>query len=367
MIKVFLREKKLKHGKRGLYLDFYPPIVHPETRRPTRREHLRLYVYERPRIEAEKEHNKETRALAENLRARRQIDLQSGYYGFLTARDNRRSAVAFIEDFVTAKKQTSQSNYENYNSVLKYFTEFAGNAVVFADLTEHFCADFRAFLLTRDRLSNNTAASYFDKFKYIIRSAFEQKLLRENPAQNIKSIKVEDTQREFLTLDELQTLAATAFPEYDALRRAALFAALTGLRFCDIEKLTWQEIHDRTQSGASLRFRQKKTKDTETLPINDAARELLGTRVESPDAKVFPALKYSQCAHLSLWTNRAGIERKITFHCFRHTHATLQLSLGTDIYTIQKLLGHKNLKTTQIYARIVDEKKREAADKITLK
>ena len=69
MIKVFLREKKLKHGKKGLYLDFYPPIVHPQTAKPTRREHLRLYVYERPKAETEKNHNKETKLLGENIRA----------------------------------------------------------------------------------------------------------------------------------------------------------------------------------------------------------------------------------------------------------------------------------------------------------
>lgn len=63
---------------------------------------------------------------------------------------------------------------------------------------------------------------------------------------------------------------------------------------------------------------------------------------------------------------RAGIEKHITFHCARHTYATLQLSLGTDIYTVSKLLGHKNLRTTEVYAKIIDEKKQEAASKIKI-
>lgn len=69
MIKVFLREKKLKHGKRGLYLDFYPPIIVDGER--TRREHLRLYTYEKPKTETEREHNKETKMLGENIRSQR--------------------------------------------------------------------------------------------------------------------------------------------------------------------------------------------------------------------------------------------------------------------------------------------------------
>ncbi len=63
---------------------------------------------------------------------------------------------------------------------------------------------------------------------------------------------------------------------------------------------------------------------------------------------------------------RAGIEKHITFHCARHTYATLQLSLGTDIYTVSKLLGHENLRTTEVYAKIIDEKKQEAASKIKI-
>ena len=66
------------------------------------------------------------------------------------------------------------------------------------------------------------------------------------------------------------------------------------------------------------------------------------------------------------WVMRAGITKNITFHCARHTYATLQLTMGTDIYTVSKLLGHRELKTTQIYAKVIDSKKKEAANKIHL-
>lgn len=365
MTKVKLYEKKIKDGRRSLYLDFYPPIINPQTRKQTRREHLRLFIYERAKTETEKNHNKETRLLGENIRAQRQLDVQSGYYGFLTTRNNKRSVITFFEDFIESKKNTSKSNYDNYLSVLKYLKAFAREDATFADADENFCLNFREFLTGAKTISNNTASSYFDKFKYIIRQAFEQNMLRENPARFVKSIKLEETQREFLTLGELQKLAATPFPEYDELRRASLFSALTGLRYSDIEKLTWFEIKQSAENGDYIRFTQKKTKDTETLPISEDARELLGEQGTS-DGKVFPNLNYSQCIYLPFWTKRAGIERKITFHSFRHTHACIQLSLGTDIYTVSKLLGHRNIQTTQIYAKIIDETKRQAVNKIKL-
>lgn len=87
-----------------------------------------------------------------------------------------------------------------------------------------------------------------------------------------------------------------------------------------------------------------------------------------PKAKVFEGLTYSayQNKHLFQWVGAARITKDITFHCFRHTYATLQLSKGVDIYTVSKMLGHRNLKTTQIYAKIMDEAKLKAADNIKL-
>ena len=89
---------------------------------------------------------------------------------------------------------------------------------------------------------------------------------------------------------------------------------------------------------------------------------------KEPTAKVFEGLKYSAYhnKHLFQWIGAAGITKDITFHCFRHTFATLQLSEGTTLYTVSKMLGHRNIKTTQIYAEIVNKTKREAADKIKL-
>ncbi len=365
-MKVFLREKKLSKGRRSLYLDFYPPIPHPETRKPTRREHLKLYIYEKPKTETEKDHNKETKILGETLRARRQLEIQSGYYGFLTAHNSKKSFIAFFEDFTETKRATtSKSNYESYVSIGNYVKAFAGETCTFANVDEHFCRSFKDFLLKQERLSGNTASSYFDKFKYFIREAYKQKMLKENPAEGIKSIKTVDPKREFLSLEELQSLAETPF-HYEDMRRACLFAALTGLRYSDIENLPWSALQSSGDDKFFIRFRQKKTKENEVMPLSVDAFSLLGERAGDSE-KIFKNLKYYQTKYLSDWTEKAGITRKITFHCFRHTFATLQVTFGTDIYTVQKLLGHKNIQTTQIYAKIIDEKRREAVDKIRLK
>jgi integrase len=126
-------------------------------------------------------------------------------------------------------------------------------------------------------------------------------------------------------------------------------------------------VQHSNEIGHYIRFRQQKTKGAETLPISEQAFSLLGEQFENEE-RVFIGLKYSAWHNLKLqqWVMKAGISKTITFHCARHTYATLQLTLGTDIYTVSKLLGHKDLKTTQVYAKIIDEKKKDAANKIQL-
>ena len=115
-----------------------------------------------------------------------------------------------------------------------------------------------------------------------------------------------------------------------------------------------------------LQFRQEKTDGAENLPVSNQVIELAGQR-GLPQDRVFKGLKYSQVdQYLPKWVFKAGIDKHITFHSFRHTYATLQLASGTDIYTVSKLLGHKHLTTTQIYTKITDEKKKQAANKIAL-
>jgi integrase len=169
-----------------------------------------------------------------------------------------------------------------------------------------------------------------------------------------------------LTLEELQS-CAKAECEMPQLKKAFLVSCLTGLRFLDIQKLKWSEIQHSKEQGYYIRYRQKKTKGSETLPISEQTFQLFGENQENEEY-VFKGLAYSawQNVKLNQWMLRAGITRKITFHSARHTYATLQLTLGTDIYTVSKLLGHKELKTTQIYAKVIDSKKTEAANKIIL-
>lgn len=162
----------------------------------------------------------------------------------------------------------------------------------------------------------------------------------------------------------MKQLAATPC-DIPVLKAASLFACLTGLRISDILNLLWSDFGLAPDRGYCIRIRTQKTKTEATLPISYEAYELCG---EEGKGKVFKGLTRSMINYpLKHWLTEAGIEKHLTFHCFRHTFATLQIAAGTDIYTVSKMLTHRNVSTTQIYAELVNEKKRESANRISLK
>ena len=189
--------------------------------------------------------------------------------------------------------------------------------------------------------------------------------LNVDMSAKIKNIQPNNARRNYLTLNELNALAVTPCDK-PVLKRAALFSALTGLRHCDVQKLKWSEVQ---KDGTSFRlnFTQQKTHGVEYMPISEQAYSLYG-EPQSPSQLVFPDLTDAAWISkpLKRWIEAAGISRKITFHCFRHTFATLLLSNGTDIYTVSKMLGHTNVTTTQVYAKVVNEKKEQAANAIRI-
>ena len=139
------------------------------------------------------------------------------------------------------------------------------------------------------------------------------------------------------------------------------------MRFSDVQSIIWDSIENNNGQWR-VNFRQKKTKGMEYLDINHEALELCGNKTDNENPHVFAEIKNNSHWNKELrnWCKAAGIKKHITFHSGRHTQAVMQLTVGTDLYTVSKLLGHRDVKTTQIYAKIIDEKKREAVNKIPL-
>lgn len=362
--KVTLRKRPIKNGQVSLYLDFYPAIRHPKTGRLTRREYLGIYIYSNPTEKFQADYNKAMMRSAELIRCRRTEAILNEEFGFL---DRNRDKESFLDYF--KEKMDKGDNYRNWNSALTHFTKYCGGSCTFADLTPEYCQGYLDYLLNADtqygrKMMASTANNNLDKLKCVLRQAFDENRIKENISAKLKHAKEEDTHREALTLEEVKMLAATPCKK-PILREAALFSCLTGLRISDILRLKWEDIEKSPDGGWCMHIITKKTKTEAVLPLSNEALSLCGERKQG---LVFSELRPSMLPlHLKKWVKEAGITKHITFHCFRHTYATLQYALGTDIYTISKMLTHSSVKTTQVYAEVYSDRKREASDKISLK
>lgn len=408
-IKVTLRMKPISKDRQALYLDFYPAVTDINTGKTTRRYFLNKYIFnefvyetvkkpdkkgkEITKVQIAKDkngnnkkakltpeqlsHNEQAKRIAESIRWQKENELNKPeIYNELEReqlRINEIGKMDFIAYFKKLADKRTGSNRDLWLIAIKYFETYLNKPLKFSDISVPLCNDYRNYLTGAEsihrkesKISTNTAVSYFNKLKATLKQAYKEGLLQTDINAQVDSIKPEESLREFLTLDELNKLVATEC-EDKTLKKAALFSGLTGLRHSDIRKLTWGEIRHDNENGYSIRFRQQKTDGDELLPGSEQAIQLLGVPGD-PSKCVFPDLEYSAYKNdiLDAWIKSAGINRHIRFHSFRHTNATLLLSAGTDIYTVSKMLGHKSIKTTQIYAKVLDQAKREAAGRIKL-
>jgi integrase len=363
---VTLRKKVLSDKKRAsLYLDFYPAIIDPESGKLTRRKFLNSYITIRPKTDIERQLNDERITAANAERLMIEAAIQRGEY-------SKPQSKVFLYNYFQNYIESKDIQASIYKGCLLYLNEFEGaNKIKLVNIDDDFINRFKEYLQTAKNrkngktLTKNSAANYFIVFRAILHQAFKDRLLSEDIRARHENIRKTETHREFLSLDELRALEATECKNL-VLKRAFIFSALTGLRYSDVESLRWKEI--RTESGQTFIYKRiQKNKREERLPINTDAVKYLGERMVD-EQKVFDGLEYSYHMNneIRLWAAIAGIPRHITFHSARHTFATLQITLGTDIYTVSKMLGHSELSTTQIYAKLIDQKKIEAVNRIKL-
>lgn len=363
-----LRQRKMPTGITSLYLDIY-------TNGRRSYEYLKLYLVPE-KTKADRDKNRETLRLAETIKAKRLVEFHNGEYGLKDAQLEETNFWDYYRDMCEKRRgEETRGNWGNWYSAMKHLQKYDPKIEqrTFKDITPKWIEGFREYLLNKAyafgndernrvkdaRLSNNSCISYFNKLRACINHAYDNGIIRTNPLRGVESIHAEEGKRMYLTIEELQKLAETPC-EKESVRKAFLFSCLTGLRRSDIQKMKWSEVQ---QQGEFTRiiFKQKKTKGQEYLDITPQAAELMGERGKPTD-NVFEDFgspsPTNEC--IKRWVLRAGIQKEITFHCGRHTFATMMLDIGTDIYTVSKLLGHRELSTTQIYAKVMDKNKQNA-------
>lgn len=358
IISVHIRKKRLNNGNESLYLDIYSDGERSY-------EFLKLYLVPETNRKSKSE-NKETLRVAESMRIQRIAELQKSRASM--ERGSKTNLIRYIEQCISKKSKGTASTYR---CVLVAAKSFFGDKFVLEEITEDDVKRFFNFIENYPNrnvkgkiISPTTQSLYCITFKSFLNQAAKENLIQRGIADNVEIPKKTECARNYLTIEELQLLANTKLNYW--YKKCFIFSCLTGLRRSDVKRLTWGDVTE--QDGFTrIIFRQKKTGSIEYLDIVPLARKIMGERKGYFD-KVFTKFQCDSRTNKAIqkWAESVGIHKKLTFHCARHTFAVMMLTLDTDIYTVSKLLGHKELSTTQIYAKIVDKKKQEAVTKIPI-
>ena len=360
---VTLRTRPLKKNMLSFYLDYYPGYRDKESMKVIRHESLGIYIYANPKNQREQNFNAVMSEKAEAIRCRRFESIVNERYDFFDKSKMK-------GDFLAYYKKTLRKHDQKWEFVYLHFCNFVGGKCSFEEIDVDLCNKFREYLLNAKQLrrpkhpiSRNSAVGYWSTFRGFLKILYRNKLIHSNVNDFLEKIEPEDVVKDYLSVEELYRLAETPC-KIPVLKTASLFSCLTSLRISDILTLRWEEIVDFAAGGKCVYTVTQKTKTEDIIPISDEALQLIGYSPEKTGL-VFKGLKRCWTQYpMKEWIRTAGITKNITFHSYRRTFATLQAAAGTDIRTIQSIMAHKSITTTQRYMKVVDSNKRKASNKI---
>ena len=316
---VTLRTRPLKKNMLSFYLDYYPGYRDKESMKVIRHESLGIYIYADPKNQREQNFNAIMSEKAEAIRCRRFESIVNERYDFFDKSKMK-------GDFLAYYKKTLRKHDQKWEFVYLHFCNFVGGKCSFEEIDVDLCNKFREYLLNAKQLrrperpiSRNSAVGYWSTFRGFLKILYRNKLIHSNVNDFLEKIEPEDVVKDYLSVEELYRLAETP---------------------CKIPVLK--------------------------TAISDEALQLIGYSPEKTGL-VFKGLKRCWTQYpMKEWIRTAGITKNITFHSYRRTFATLQAAAGTDIRTIQSIMAHKSITTTQRYMKVVDSNKRKASNKISL-
>ena len=378
-----LGAKVLSDGRESLFLDYYfgyqkvfsDKLGKEVMRKDRKREFLKLYLWQAPRTPMERQNNKETLELAKKIRFERGQQLLEDVEGY---RLKKNREINFLDYFQSYIEKYTKKDYRMVEVALHRFKDFLNETPEY----NKFAKKIKPEQITKDMVEAYTeylqsrsvgegAKSIYARFKKVVKYAIEHDVMIKNPCLGVV-IKVDEQQlkKDVLSLEEIQLLVKTHYEnENPNIRRAFVFCLYSGLRFCDVKDLTFANVD---YSNKLLKFEQNKTKGHSAssgvvIPLNDDLLRLIGNP-ETPndrDENIFKLPTYESCSKsLKRWVKRSGINKKISWHCARHSFAVNILNNGANIKTVASLLGHSGLKHTEKYTRAIDSLKQDAINSL---
>jgi integrase len=363
---VRLREKELANGVRSLYLDIY-------VNGKRSYEFLKLYLIPETNPQA-KVQNENTMRAANTIKLNRILEITNNKAGLKNTSIRAKMLLKdWMETFRQAQEQKGVKDQKLIHNTIHALTAYNIN-VAMRDVNRDYIIGLTNFLRNDYRsprgkkLKDYSVINYLGCLRNALNMAVREDVIADNPIMKLSAqdkVKAPESQREYLTVEEVKQLEATDSP-YPHIKQAFLFACYTGLRCSDVRSITWGKI---VKDGEKYRLHTVmfKTKRPFYIPLSKKAMQWMPERGDKTDEDLIfenIPVQVNTKLYLQPWLDKAGITKPITFHCSRHTFGTMMLTLGADIYTTSKLMGHTKVEVTQIYAKIINKKKDDAVSLI---
>lgn len=363
---VRLREKELANGVRSLYLDIY-------VNGKRSYEFLKLYLIPESNPQA-KVQNENTMRAANTIKLNRILEITNNKAGLKNTSIRAKVLLKdWMETFRQAQEQKGVKDQKLIHNTVHALTAYNIN-VAMRDVNRDYIIGLTNFLRNDYRsprgkkLKDYSVINYLGCLRNALNMAVREDVIADNPIMKLSAqdkVKAPESQREYLTIEEVQQLEETDSP-YPHIKQAFLFACYTGLRCSDVRSITWGKI---VKDGEKYRLHTVmfKTKRPFYIPLSKKAMQWMPERGDKTDDDLIfenIPVQVNTKLYLQPWLDKAGITKPITFHCSRHTFGTMMLTLGADIYTTSKLMGHTKVEVTQIYAKIINKKKDDAVSLI---
>lgn len=327
-----------------MYLDIY---VNGK-REP--REVLEIYLLPKDTF-----NNKEKLALAENIRAKRELEIKNEEYGFIGKRNLGSDFFQYLADFIKSYKKKDIAKYQGCLKQLRKFYDkdhLPCNKITTSDIER-----FKEYL--NENFAGDTSYDYLKSLKKVIAQAVRDKLFKNNPAAEIKNSNIDSfkLKKDYLLPQEFKKMLDTECEDMEV-RNSYITAYYTGLRGCDIRPLRWREIKHKEKM---IQLDQSKTDTRVNIPLNKTLMKIF-SKPGKPDELVFKLSETLKPINkiLTKWANDAGIGKHITFHTARHSFASNLIRQGADPITVKNLMGWKSLRMLDKYAH-ADQKTMRAA------
>lgn len=342
-----------------------------------RRENLNLYIWLQPKTAAERTQNRNTISLAEKIRFEREQEFLEDREGYRLKKDKEVDLLRYFrkhkDDEIYARPTrvglgTSYRRFVAFlSSIEKYkrYSEFLRMDLLTSDMVTGYIE-----YLKRVSVGEGGIRCY-GLFKKVVTSAYEEGLMKKNPCKGIvfrRDARV--IKKPILSLDEIRKLAATPFKgSCPDVRRGFLFSLYTGIRWCDVRKLTFENVDF---ANGVIRFEQCKVAGRSkccgvVTPLSPMLIKLIGSPADkgNPRQAIFALPKWhTGINQLKQWVKAAEIGKNITWHCARHSFAVNILNAGANIKTVQSLMGHAGIEMTERYLHVVDELKHKAINSL---